>query len=129
METESKNLGNLGEKIAKDFLEKRGYKILVKNYIPKWAGFDKKEIDLIAEKDNVLSFVEVKTLAGNKNFSPEDKVDFLKQKKIIRTAESYFLEKKIPFDKAWQIDVIAIRIDLEFKKAKIRHIKNAVGDW
>jgi len=127
METKSKNLGNLGEKIAKEFLEKRGYKILAKNYIPKWAGFDKKEIDLITEKDNVFSFVEVKTLAGNKNFSPEDKVDFLKQKKIIRTAESYFLEKKIPFDKAWQIDVISIRIDLESKKAKIRHIKNAVG--
>jgi putative endonuclease len=127
METKSKNLGNLGEKIAKEFLEKKGYKILGKNYIPKWAGFDKKEIDLIVEKDNVLSFVEVKTLAGNKNFSPEDKVDFLKQKKIIKTAESYFLEKKISFDRAWQIDVIAIRIDLESKKAKIRHIKNAVG--
>lgn len=125
----TKNLGNLGEKIAKDYLEKKGYKILAKNYIPKWLSFDKKEIDLIAEKEDVLTFFEVKTLREMESspFLPEEKVDFSKQKKIIKAAESYLLEKKLPLEKKWQIDIISIRIDLEKKKAKIRHLKNAIG--
>lgn len=125
----ARKLGDLGEKIAKDYLERKGYRILERNYVPKWLSFDKKEIDLVAEKENTISFIEVKTLqqTENKNFSPEQKVNFLKQKKIIKAAESYLLEKKISQDQKWQIDIITIKIDLKKKKARIRHFKNAVA--
>ena len=128
MYVSSKEIGNLGEKIAVEFLKKKGYKILDKNYIPKWMrGPEKKEIDIIAQKDGVISFVEVKTLANNKQtFQPEDKVDFLKQRKLIKVGESYLLEKKYSPERKWQIDVIAIRIDSDSKKAKIKHLKNVV---
>jgi len=125
---DTKQLGNLGEKIAADFLKKKGYKILDKNYIPKWMhGPEKKEIDIITRKGNIISFIEVKTLGGDSQiFSPEDKVDFLKQRKIIKAAQSYLLEKKINPETRWQIDVIAIKIDFASKKAKIKHLKNVV---
>ena len=124
----SKEIGDLGEKIACDFLKKKGYKILDKNYIPKWLrGPEKKEIDIIAKKDDTIYFVEVKTLSGDsQTFLPEDKVNFQKQRKIIKAAESYLLEKRISPETKWQIDVIAINIDLNLKKAKIRHLKNVV---
>lgn len=125
---DARKIGNLGEKIACDFLRKKGYKILDRNYIPKWLkGPGKKEIDIICKKDNIISFIEVKTLTSdNQIFSPEDKVDFQKQRKIIKAAQSYLLEKNYKPETKWQIDVIAIKVDLNLKKAKVKHLKNVV---
>ncbi len=126
----SKQIGNLGERIAEIYLRKKGYKVLDKNYIPKFvAGPQRGEIDIIAKKQDIISFVEVKTLGlrgRDALISPEEKVDFLKQMKIKKMAESWLMEKKIPLDTKWQIDVISIKIDLNTKKAKLRHLKNAV---
>jgi len=122
MKKDSKALGILGEKIAKKYLEKKGYKILAQNYIPGWAGFGKKEIDIIAQKENLIVFFEVKTLQENNIFSPEEKVNYQKRKRIIKVAESFLLEKRIPLEQKWQIDVISIKINLN--KAKIRHFEN-----
>lgn len=127
MNSSSKKLGKAGEIIAKNYLQKKGYQILAENYIPKWASFDRKEIDLIAKKDDVIVFVEVKTVSENQGFLPEDKINFLKQKKIIKVAESFLLERKIPLDTKWQIDTISVRIDPNFKKAKIRHLENTIA--
>ncbi len=128
----TKEVGTLGEKVAINYLKKRGYKILDKNYSPRFvSGPLRGEIDIIAKKDGIVSFIEVKTLTQNcggrtSAISPEEKVDYLKQKKIIKTANQWLMEKKIPLDKKWQIDVIALKIDLINKKAKIRHFQNAV---
>ena len=141
---ESKQLGVLGERIASDYLEKRGYQILDKNYSSKWvSGPLRGEIDIIAkprrnvsdilrgEKDDSIHFIEVKTLIAEQSksygFLPEEKVNFQKQRKLIKIAQDWLSEKKIPLESKWQIDVMAIKIDLESKKAKIRHIQNAVG--
>jgi len=124
---DSKQVGILGEKIAADYLKKKGYKILDKNYSNNFISGPKRgEIDITVQKDNVISFVEVKTLTSNKIISPEEKVDYLKQRKIIKTAQSWLMKNKIPLDTKWQIDVVAIKLDLNNKKAKIRHFKNAV---
>jgi len=124
----SKQVGSLGEKIALNFLKKQGYQILDKNYTPKFiSGPLRGEIDIVAKRDDVICFVEVKALSGlgqAEGFSPEEKVDFLKQRKIIKMAESWLMEKKIPLDSKWQIDVIAIKINLESRKAKINHFPN-----
>jgi len=129
----SKQLGNLGEKIAEDYLRKKGYQILNRNYSPKWvSGPQRGEIDIVARKENIISFIEVKTLASkdspgaSSSFQPEEKVNFPKQRKLVKIAENWLMEKKIPLDSKWQIDVISIQINLNTKKAKIRHFKNAV---
>ena len=124
---EAKEIGKLGEKIAEKYLKKKGYKILDKNYSPNFiSGPQRGEIDIIAKRGDVISFIEVKTLTENNKFaiSPEEKVNFSKQRKIEKAAESWLMKKKIPLNSKWQIDVIAIKIDLNFKKAKIRYFTN-----
>jgi len=125
----SKQLGALGEKIVSKYLKDKGYRILDRNYSPRFvSGPLRGEIDIIAKKEDTISFIEVKTLKDNftQGFSPEQKVDFKKQRKIIKTIESWLIEKKIPLDSKQQIDVISVEIDSNNKKAKIRHLKNAV---
>jgi len=125
----SKQLGAIGEKIAGDFLKGKRYKIVDKNYSNKFiSGPLRGEIDIIAKKDGIIAFVEVKTASSAGLFiSPEEKVNFAKQKKLMKAAESWLIEKKIPLDSKWQIDIIAIEMDSQNKKAKIRHFKNAVS--
>ena len=138
MQISRKKLGQIGEKIAEDFLKRKGYKILDKNYFVKSVfGPKTGEIDIVAKKDDTISFVEVKSLVvtptafGGRgdagDVSPEDKVNFQKQRKLIKTAQSWLIKNKMPSNIKWQIDVIAIKIDLDSKKAKIRHFKNAIG--
>jgi putative endonuclease len=135
----SKQLGALGEKIVSKYLKDKGYRILDRNYSPRFvSGPLQGEIDIIAKprrkafgflrgkKEDTIHFIEVKTLMDGQGFLPEDKVNFAKQRKIIKTVESWLIEKKIPLDSKQQIDVISVEIDSNKKKAKIRHLKNAV---
>ena len=124
----TKETGNLGEEIATKYLKDRGYRILDKNYIFRIPGNPQKgEVDIIAKKDGVISFIEVKTLQSkgfSKIFSPEDKVNFLKRKKIRKTAEYWLIKNKIPLDSKWQIDTLAITISSLNKETEIRYFKN-----
>jgi putative endonuclease len=65
-----KELGNLGEKIAQDYLKKKKYRILAQNFKRKWG-----EIDIVAKKQGKIIFVEVKTISKKYGFSPEDEID------------------------------------------------------
>ena len=71
---EHNDLGKLGEELAVDFLEKKGYEILETNWV-----FDKAEIDIIAQKENILAVVEVKTRSTIEFGLPQE---FVKPKKI-----------------------------------------------
>ena len=137
-----KEIGNLGEKIAGKYLKDKGYEILDKNYSFRIPGNPQKgEIDMVAKKSDIISFIEVKTLteARGEQFSaisPEEKVDFWKQRKLVKTAESWLMKKKIPLNSKWQIDVIGIKIleekpsfaeATEGKKVEISHFENAIS--
>ncbi len=125
-----KQLGNLGEKIACQYLKNKGYQILDRNYLNKFlSGPQRGEIDIITKKNETISFIEVKTLTKNARgrasvISPEMKVNFRKQRKLIKTAESWLMKRKTLLNIKWQVDIISIRIDLNSKKAKINHFKN-----
>jgi len=137
----NKKLGTLGEDIACRYLEKKGYKIIKRNYVKNLSGAEKGEIDIIAKQKtkvsdfflgnkNSIIFIEVKTASAEdfrfSDFLPEDKVDFRKKKQLKKIAQIWLMENKIPLDFPWQIDVISVKIDLSRKKAKIRHFKNVV---
>lgn len=114
-----KKLGKIGEEIASGFLQKKGYKILEKNYKRPWG-----EIDIIAKKGKDIAFFEVKTLKSG-DFLPEESIRFQKRKNLIRAAKLYLLEKNYSPEQSWQIDVIAI----EFSKNgefQVRHTKKAI---
>jgi len=124
----SKKLGILGEKIAEEYLKKKGYQILDKNYSSKFvSGPQRGEIDIVAKKSDIISFVEVKALEDSGEpsaISPEEKFNLQKKRKIVKMAEGWLIEKKISFDSKWQIDVISIKINLGDRKAKILYFEN-----
>ncbi|TET84113.1 MAG: YraN family protein [Candidatus Nealsonbacteria bacterium] len=124
----TKKVGSFGERIAENYLREKGYQILDRNYFSRAStGPRRGEVDIVVKKNNIISFIEVKTLrlAQNESFSPEEKVDFGKQRKLVKTAESWLMKKKIPLNSKWQIDVIAIELNSN-KKAKINHFENAI---
>jgi len=98
---ESHNLGQKGEDLAADYLKKAGYKILFRNW--KWG---KHEIDIIAEKDDLIVFAEVKTRTDDYHVHPVTAVTNAKQKSIIYSADGYL--KKFNVSKESRFDVITI---------------------
>lgn len=131
----SKGLGELGETIARNYLIKKGYKILDLNFETSFWGRKFGEIDIIARKKkglfnsskkNPFCFIEVKTIFGDSGFSPEDKVNFKKQKNLKKMAEIYLINKKIPLNTAYQIDVITVRINPPTLEPKISHFENTL---
>ncbi len=130
-----KELGNFGEKIAENYFKKKGYQILEKNYSFRFAsGRQKGEIDIIAKKDDIITFVEVKSLAIPfaeiaKFFFLENKINFSKREKLIKTAETWLVKEKLPLNVKRQIDIIVLKIDLKSKKAKIKHLQNVFPDF
>jgi putative endonuclease len=116
-----KSLGQIGEDIAAQYLQKKGYKILERNYKKPWG-----EVDIIAKKNRDIVFVEVKTLSNNK-FLPEEEITIQKKKNLIRTANLYLSEKRYPDEQNWQIDVIGIEMKNN-KRCHLRHTRNAISD-
>lgn len=81
------NLGKFGERVSVTYLKKAGYIILATNFRMSRYG----EIDIIAEKEGILTFIEVKCRANKKYGSPAQAVTLGKQRKIRRVAEYYLM--------------------------------------
>jgi putative endonuclease len=113
---ESHNLGIKGEDLAADFLKKSGYKILFRNW--RWG---KHEVDIIAEKDDIVTFVEVKTRTGDFLAGIPASVPNEKQKSIIYAADGYI--QKFRVDKESRFDVLTIIMKED--TPEIDHIENA----
>ena len=112
------SLGERGEMIAWNFLRKQGYKILEKNYRCKIG-----EIDVVAQKNGRIVFIEIKTRAHHGFGRPEESVHAAKQKKLISLAKWYLKEKR-KTDVAVSFDVLAITFQGE-SEPEIRLIENA----
>ncbi len=108
-----KFLGRLGENKAVEFLKQSGYTILATNF-KTHVG----EIDIIAKKDGVTVFIEVKTRSSYAYGAPSEAVDKKKQIKYVKTAQEYLIKNNI-FDTDSRFDVI------EIEDGKINHIINA----
>ncbi|MBR2068568.1 MAG: YraN family protein [Candidatus Gastranaerophilales bacterium] len=99
----NKATGKYGEEIAQKYLIKQGYKIIETNFrYSKMA-----EIDIIAQKNNVLHFVEVKTRTGNFFGSPFEAVSKTKLSSIYKCAKFYLTKNTARYKKI-QIDAIGI---------------------
>lgn len=96
--TEKQEIGNAGETIARDYLLQQGYTIMETNW-----QFGHLEIDIIALKDNVLVFVEVKTRSSPAVLEPQLAVNQQKQRNIIRAANAYILRNGYSFEARFDI--------------------------
>ena len=124
VKTEKRKLGNIGERIARRFLKRSGYKILEKNYVAKDS-----EIDVIAKKGDVCAFVEVKTRTKssitNIEPRPASAVTPDKQSKIIKAASHY--KNRNPGSYRMRFDVIEVIIDVDERGKKlitVNHLEN-----
>ncbi|MBQ4518878.1 MAG: YraN family protein [Clostridia bacterium] len=117
----TKDIGTAGEKAACKYLKKNGYRILECNY-QRAAGKIIGEIDIIAKKDNVVSFVEVKTRKSEEFGLPCEFVTKSKQQRLIKTAYTYIMEHNL--DECYSFDVIEV-LHNGNKVTLVRHIPNA----
>lgn len=114
-----KDIGNLGENIAENYLINRGYIILDRNFRCKTG-----EIDIIAKDGNYISFIEVKTRYGNLYGTPGESVNYLKQYRIYKTAQMYILKKRLnKFN--FRFDVIEVILNHLNNDFSIKLIKDA----
>ena len=111
--------GKKGEEIAKRYLEKKGYKILEKNYKTKYA-----EIDLIAKKRNELVFVEVRTKMGENFGTPEETIDKKKMRKLWGNAMAYAARNK--WQGHYRVDAVCIVLKPSGEVNRLNHYENII---
>jgi putative endonuclease len=116
-----KETGAIGEKLAADFLKKRGYKILQRNFRCREG-----EIDIIARKGECLVFVEVRTKKNTAFGTPEESVTLSKREKLISLANVYLQAFNNP-PQSWRIDVVAVELTPDNRVSRLEHIENAVS--
>ena len=111
------DLGNLAEELAATFLEKKGYKILVKNF-----RYQKGEIDIIAEFDNEIIIVEVKARGSDLFMEPQEAVTKKKIKSLVMVADFFMKDRNL--NQEVRFDIIAVLPD-EKGRLQITHLEDA----
>jgi len=110
-------LGKEGERVAEQYLKKKGYKLVERNY--RCPGG---ELDLIVLDRRVVVFVEVKTRTGRGFGTPAEAVEFRKQRRMIRAAQ-FFLSAKGLHQRDARFDVVGVL--WAGRQPVVEHIENA----
>ncbi len=121
-------IGTLGEKAARVYLMRNNYRILEYNFRTTMS-----EVDIIAEKNQIVHFVEVKANAARQHtageFRPEYRVDEKKIRKILLSAHAYWNQHYVQQGyTSWQIDVIGVIVNTSTQKAHVTYWPNVAGD-
>ena len=109
--------GQLGESLAKEFLKKKGYKIIDANYRTKLS-----EIDLITQFKDIMVFIEVRTRTGDKFGMPEQSLIRKKINKVIKNAQMYMKYKG--YTGRYRIDAVCVVLDNNKKLLRLNHYEN-----
>ncbi len=117
---ERKSTGTIGEKLARDFLKKKGYRILETNYRCSFG-----EIDIIARQGKCLVFIEVRTKSNLDYGTPEESINFIKKQHLERCA-SYYCQSHEKLPEFWRIDFVAVELDASNRVKRIEQIENAI---
>ena len=113
-------LGKKGEDITVDFLRKHGFIIFKRNYHCRMG-----EIDIIAEKGDLLLFVEVKTRVENSFTTPAQAVDLIKQNKIKQTAKNFISKTMLEYRSRFDVSEVTVRHENGKEKYVLNYIKSA----
>jgi len=117
-----RDTGILGERLAKDFVKKRGYRILETNY-----RCPEGEIDIVAKHRDYLVFIEVRTKKSLEFGSPEESITSTKMERL-RVTASHYQQNHNDLPPLWRIDVVAVELDQKGKISRIELIENAVTE-
>lgn len=124
MTQNTRETGNMGEDIACSYLEKQGFLIQERNYLKKWG-----EIDIIAVKDKILHFIEVKSVAdrgGRLDYRPEENVHELKQRKLRKIIQTYLHDKKYGIDVQFEFHVITVKLNKMTGESEVKMLENLI---
>lgn len=126
--SDSQKIGKLGEDMACMFLMKHKFTILERNYTKKWG-----EIDIIAQKDKKIYFIEVKSksvenldLVSCVTGRPEENMHPWKMKRLRRVVETYLISHRIGNEPHWQFDLLVVYLDTDNKTAKVHVMDNII---
>lgn len=117
-----KDTGILGEKLAKDFLKRRGYRILETNY-----RCPEGEIDIVAKHKGSLVFIEVRAKQSVAFGIPEESITLAKMERL-RAAATRYRQTHNNLPQLWRIDVVALELNQRGKLSRIELIENAISD-
>ena len=112
--------GRLGELAARRHLERLGWAIVGVN-----VRCGRNEIDIVADDDGTLVFVEVRARRGRMFGAPEESVTPRKQRQMLRAAQCYLTANDC-WRRRWRIDMVAVELDRYNGIARLRLIRNAV---
>jgi len=118
--THNQIIGKFGEKLAKNYLIKHGYKIIDTN-----VKLSYQELDIVAFRDDQIIFVEVKTRVSQFYGPAENAFQFTKLERFRQGMEMY-IENKNLYVEEIRADLITVDIDYIKKTAKIKHYKDVV---
>ena len=125
MPSPKRKIGDIGEDVVCKYLETKGFRVIERNYLRKWG-----EIDIIAEKGNLLSFIEVKSVSresgSRETYRPEENVHPAKLKRLHRTIQTYLLDHKVPESMERRIDIACVYCDFSTRKAKVEMLENII---
>ncbi len=120
----TKDIGNLGEKVAAEYLRRQGMKIVAKNVARKTG-----EIDIVARKRDCLHFVEVKSILcvqfpddadNNDRYDPSVNLHEAKIRRVARTSEWYVANTD--WEGEWQVDAVLVWLRTRDGKARVRYL-------
>ncbi len=118
--SERRRFGDSGERLAVAHLEAKGYSIVERNFRVREG-----EIDIIAARDDVLVFVEVRIRRGDSAGTAGESITPAKRKRLLALADAYNQQRDgLPEQR--RIDVIAVDLSLNGRLLRIEHIENAV---
>ncbi|MCD6452765.1 MAG: YraN family protein [Dehalococcoidales bacterium] len=117
-----RDTGILGEKLAQNFLKKRGYYIRETNYRCPYG-----EVDIIATRNDYLVFIEVRTKKSLQFGSPEESVTQAKKERLKATAQHY-QQNHDNLPSLWRIDFVAVELNQPGDIQRIELIENAVSE-
>jgi len=112
--------GRYGEQLAVNHLRAKGYVIVTTNWRCSLG-----EIDIVAQKDNILVFVEVRSRHNESTEASFESINIRKQNKLAALANGYIDAHQLE-DQVWRIDVIGVAVP-KVGQAIIEHIEDALG--
>ncbi|MCY4062721.1 MAG: YraN family protein [Chloroflexi bacterium] len=114
--------GAAGERIARDYLRAKGYAIVESNWSTTFG-----ELDIIAKRDGILVFVEVKTRRGSSTESALESVTAVKHARTLKSVYQYLHDHDIDTESEWRMDVIGVALAAN-GRPRIDHVEDAF-DW
>ncbi|HET6681831.1 MAG TPA: YraN family protein [Gemmatimonadaceae bacterium] len=111
--------GELGERVAERWLRRQGWRVLQRRF-----RNGHRDIDLVAERDGLIAFVEVKARRGEQFGGPVAAVNWRKQRELTRSA-SVWIDRHGRSGESYRFDVIGVLMHAD--RVRIRHVENAFG--